>query len=383
MDRIIRHLRGIGSGIRLIYALLHSNMDDKTFAMIKELTELQGTSGNERNIRNYMRERMAPLVDRIETDGLGGIFGIREHEDETAPRIMVAAHMDEVGFMVSGITERGLFRVVPLGGWNAYVVSAQRYTLQTSKGDIPVISSSVPPHLLRGEGEGKKVKVTDILFDAGFDTKEEAMAFGVRPGDTIVPQVETIWTANKKKIISKAWDNRYGNTVVLETLEALKNEKLPHTLIAGSNVQEEVGLRGTKGAVHKFKPDLFFAVDCSAADDLTTTKDTFGHLGEGFLLRIQDPGMITLKGMREFLLDTAETHDIPYQYFVSKGGTDAGAAHVMNDGVPSAVIGVCARYIHTHQTMFHIDDYAAAKEMVAQVIKALDKSTYETIMAMN
>ena len=172
--------------------------------MIKELTELQGTSGNERNIRNYMRERMAPLVDRIETDGLGGIFGIREHEDETAPRIMVAAHMDEVGFMVSGITERGLFRVVPLGGWNAYVVSAQRYTLQTSKGDIPVISSSVPPHLLRGEGEGKKVKVTDILFDAGFDTKEEAMAFGVRPGDTIVPQVETIWTANKKKIISKA-----------------------------------------------------------------------------------------------------------------------------------------------------------------------------------
>ena len=358
-------------------------MVDKTFAMIKELTELQGTSGNERNIRNYMRERMAPLVDRIETDGLGGIFGIREHEDETAPRIMVAAHMDEVGFMVSGITDRGLFRVVPLGGWNAYVVSAQRYTLQTSKGDIPVISSSVPPHLLRGEGEGKKVKVTDILFDAGFDTKEEAMAFGVRPGDTIVPQVETIWTANKKKIISKAWDNRYGNTVVLETLEALKNEKLPNTLIAGSNVQEEVGLRGTKGAVHKFKPDLFFAVDCSAADDLTTTKDTFGHLGEGFLLRIQDPGMITLKGMREFLLDTAETHDIPYQYFVSKGGTDAGAAHVMNDGVPSAVIGVCARYIHTHQTMFHIDDYAAAKEMVAQVIKALDKSTYETIMAMN
>ena len=154
-------------------------------------------------------------------------------------------------------------------------------------------------------------------------------------------------------------------------------------LIAGANVQEEVGLRGTKGAVHKFKPDLFFAVDCSAADDLTTTKDTFGHLGEGFLLRIQDPGMITLKGMREFLLDTAETHDIPYQYFVSKGGTDAGAAHVMNDGVPSAVIGVCARYIHTHQTMFHIDDYAAAKEMVAQVIKALDKSTYETIMDMN
>ena len=93
--------------------------------------------------------------------------------------------------------------------------------------------------------------------------------------------------------------------------------------------------------------------------------------------------MITLKGMREFLLDTAETNNIPYQYFVSKGGTDAGAAHISNNGVPSAVIGVCARYIHTHQTMFHMDDYAAAKEMVLQVARTMDRSTYETIMKNN
>ncbi len=358
-------------------------MEDKTFQLIKELTEIQGTSGNESNIRNYMREKLTPLVDRVETDGLGGIFGIRDNDDKDAPRIMVAAHMDEVGFMVAQITDNGMFKVVPLGGWNPYVVSAQRFTLQTKDQDIPVISSSIPPHLLRGAENKGEVKVDEILFDAGFDSKEEAMEFGVRPGDAIVPQVETIWTANKKKIIAKAWDNRYGNTVIVEALEALKDEKLPNTLIAGSNVQEEVGLRGTKGAVHKFNPDLFFAVDCSPANDLQTKKGTFGHLGEGFLLRIQDPGMITLRGMREFLLDTAETHNIPYQYFVSKGGTDAGAAHQMNSGVPSGVIGVAARYIHTHQSMFHIDDYAAAKEMVIQVAKTLDKSTYETIMERN
>lgn len=358
-------------------------MNEQTFQLVKELTELQGTSGNEYHIRNYMREKMTPLVDRVETDGLGGVFGIRENADADAPRIMFAAHMDEVGFFVSQITNNGMLKVVPLGGWNPYVVSAQRFTLQTREQDIPVISSSIPPHLLRGTGNKGDVKVEDILFDAGFDSKEEALEFGVRPGDPIVPQVETIWTANKKKIISKAWDNRYGNTVVIEALEALKNETLPNTLIAGSNVQEEVGLRGTKGAVSQFKPDLFFAVDCSAADDLKTKTGTFGHLGEGFLLRLQDPGMITLRGMREFLLDTAETHNIPYQYFVSKGGTDAGAAHTMNNGVPSAVIGVCARYIHTHQTMFHIDDYAAAKEMVIQIAKNLDKSTLDTILERN
>ncbi|KAF1301943.1 glutamyl aminopeptidase [Enterococcus saccharolyticus] len=355
-------------------------MEDKTFQRIKELTELQGTSGFEQDIRAYMRKEITPLVDEVQQDGLGGIFGIRQHEEADAPRVMVAAHMDEVGFMVTQITDRGLFKITPLGGWNPYVVSAQRFTLKTMKGDYPCISSSIPPHLLRGTAGQKSLEVTDILFDAGFESREEAEAFGVRPGDTIVPQVETIKTANGKNIISKAWDNRYGCTVVLEALEALKNEKLGHTLIAGANVQEEVGLRGTKGAVNKFKPDLFFAVDCSAADDTVTKNGTFGHLGEGTLMRIYDPGLIMLPRLKEYLLDTAETNNIPYQYFVSKGGTDAGAAHTANEGIPSTVIGVVGRYIHTHQTMFSIADYDAAREMLIQTLRGLDRSTVQTII---
>lgn len=356
-------------------------MEQQTEQLIKTLTELQATSGHEGNVRNYMREHLTPLVDRVEQDGLGGIFGIRDSKEADAPRIMIAAHMDEVGFMVTTITPTGMLKVNPLGGWNPYVVSAQRFTLQTRKGDYPAISSSVPPHLLRAAGgQQANVKVTDILFDAGFTSRDEALEYGVRPGDTIVPQVETIWTANKKRMISKSWDNRYGCTVVLEALRALKDEVLPNTLIAGANVQEEVGLRGTRPSVTKFNPALFFAVDCSAADDLVTKEGTFGHLDEGFLLRILDPGMITLPRMKEFLEDTALTHNIPFQYFVSQGGTDAGQAHLMNHGVPSAVIGVCARYIHTHQTMFSIKDYEAAREMVIQTIKALDRSTVNTIL---
>lgn len=355
-------------------------MEEKTFQRIKELTELQGTSGFEEDIRSYMRSAITPLVDDVQQDGLGGIFGLRQ-ADESKPRVMVAAHMDEVGFMLTEITPRGLFKVVPLGGWNPYVVSAQRFTLKTSKGNYPCISSSVPPHLLRGTSGQGQIKVEDILFDAGFESKDEALAYGVLPGDTIVPKTETVKTANGKNIISKAWDNRYGCTVVLEALEALQKETLDYTLIAGANVQEEVGLRGAKPAVTKFQPDLFFAVDCSAADDLVTTNGTFGHLGEGTLLRIQDPGMILLPRLREYLLDTAETHNIPYQYFVSKGGTDAGAAHTANEGIPSTVIGVCGRYIHTHQTMFSIADFDAAREMLIQVLKGLDESTIKTIVA--
>lgn len=355
-------------------------MDDKLFQRIKYLTEIQSVSGAEENMRQVMTKEMTPFVDKIEYDGLGGVFGIKKSQAENAPRIMLASHMDEVGFMVSQIQDNGLFRVVPLGGWNPYVVSAQRFTLQTKKGDYPVISSSVPPHLLRGTSGQKAVDVADILFDAGFVSKEEAESFGVRPGDTVVPEAETIMTANGKRVISKAWDNRYGCTLVLDVLEELANTELNNTLIAGANVQEEVGLRGAKVSTTKFRPDLFFAVDCSPAGDMDGKKDANGRLDDGFLLRIFDPGMIMLGRMREFIIETAEENNIPYQSFVSKGGTDAGAAHMANDGVPSAVIGVPGRYIHTHQTMFSIKDYEAAKEMVLKLLLKLDRQTVDEII---
>lgn len=349
------------------------------FELIKQLTELQGTSGNEGRVRSFIEAQLTPLVDEVSVSGLGNIFGVKHSADSDAPRLMIAAHMDEVGFMVARITDKGLFQVVPIGGWNPYSVSAQRYTLQTRKGDYVCISSSVAPHLLRGEKGTSAVKVEDILFDAGFISKEEALEYGVRPGDTIVPQTETVYTANGQAVISKAWDNRYGCAVMLETMAAVKGQALPSTLIAGASVQEEVGLRGIKGAVHQYQPDAFIAVDCSPASDESGNKDAFGQLGEGFLLRVQDPTMITHRGMVEYLLDTAETHHIPYQYFFSKGGTDAGAAHVMNHGVPSAVVGVCARYIHGHQTLFRLADYEAAKEMLYRVATTFDRTTLQTI----
>ncbi|GAA0475725.1 glutamyl aminopeptidase [Alkalibacterium sp. m-11] len=353
-------------------------MNEETFHMIKRTTELQGISGFEHNVRDFMRDEMNGLVDRIETDGLGGLFGVKESQTPDAPKLMLAAHMDEVGFMVSSITSKGLIKVLPIGGWNPYVVSSQRFTIQTKKGEYPLVSSSIPPHLLKDK-KNTSISIDSILFDGGFESKEEAEEYGVRPGDPIVPVVETIQMANKKTFAGKAWDNRYGVTLVLELLKQLKEEQLPSTLIAGANVQEEVGLRGTKGSVRKFQPDAFLAVDCSPANDLNGDKEAFGRLGDGFLLRIQDPGMILSREMKDYLIDTAETNKIPYQYFVSKGGTDAVAAHTLNEGIPSAVIGVPARYIHTHQSLFRIDDYEAAREMVYQIVKTFDRSVLETL----
>lgn len=350
------------------------------FDKIKAVTELDGIAGHEHNVRNYMRKRMTPLVDSIETDGLGGIFGIKKHADANAPRIMVAAHMDEVGFMVSSIQADGTFRVVGIGGWNPLVVSSQRFTLYTRTGQaIPVISGSVPPHFLRGKDGGASLpNVSDIIFDGGFRDKAEAEQFGIAPGDIIVPKSEAILTANQKNVISKAWDNRYGVLMVLELLEQLKDTPLDNTLIAGANVQEEVGLRGAHVSTTKFDPELFFAVDCSPAGDVYGDQ---GHIGDGTLIRFYDPGHILLKDMRDFLLTTAEEAGIKYQYYTGKGGTDAGAAHLQNSGVPSTTIGVCARYIHSHQTLYAMDDFLEAQAFLQALLKKLDRSTVDLLKA--
>ena len=281
------------------------------FDKIKEVTELSATSGFEAPVRDYLRQNITPLVDEVQTDGLGGIFGIKHSQTENAPKVLVAAHMDEVGFMIKEIKADGTFRVVELGGWNPLVVSSQRFTLHTRDGRVyPVISGSVPPHFLRANGGASNLpSVSDIVFDAGFANQEEANAYGVFPGDVIIPQSETILTANQKNVISKAWDNRYGVLMIRELLENVKDQELNNTLIAGANVQEEVGLRGAHVSTTKFDPEVFFAVDCSPAGDIYGNQ---GKVGDGTLIRFFDPGHIMLPNMKDFLLTTAEEAGIKY-----------------------------------------------------------------------
>ncbi|CAM3184750.1 glutamyl aminopeptidase [Leuconostoc rapi] len=356
-------------------------MNDQTWSRIKKYTELQGTSGQEQLLRKSFRAELQPLVQDIQQDGLGGVFGVKPHKNPQAPRVMFAAHMDEVGFIVTQILPSGAIRVAAVGGWNVTVISSQRFTLFTSKGNYPVVSSSVSPHLLRGAGSSPQLPTVDaILFDAGFVDEQEALAFGVRPGDFIVPDVKTVITANQKRVISKSWDNRFGMVTILEALEALKDVQTPNTLIMGADVQEEVGLRGAHGAVNLMKPDIFFAIDSSAADDIAGAAGHQGVLDQGTLLRVFDPTVILPLRLKEFLLSTAEDNHIPYQYFVSKGGTDAAAAQSELTGVPSVALGVASRYIHTHQTVWSIADFEAAKAFVIAIAKNLDASNLKTIL---
>lgn len=353
-------------------------MNEQTLNLFKNLTELPGAPGFEHLVRKFMREQLEPYADEMVQDNLGSIFGVKKG-NTAGPRIMVAGHMDEVGFMVTSITKNGMIRFQTLGGWWSQVLLAQRVQIITDKGPIVGVIGSIPPHLLDDAKRNKPMDIKDMLIDIGADDKEDALNIGIKPGQQIVPTCPFTPMANDKKILAKAWDNRYGCGLSVELLKELKGEALPNTLYSGTTVQEEVGLRGAQTAANMINPDLFFALDASPANDMTGDKNEFGQLGKGALLRILDRSMVTHRGMREFILDTAETHRIPYQYFVSQGGTDAGRVHISNEGVPSAVIGICSRYIHTHASMIHVDDYAAAKELLVKLIKSCDQSTVDTI----
>lgn len=353
-------------------------MNNETLSLFKTLTELPGAAGNEHQVRSFMRSQIEPLVDEVIQDGLGSLFGVRYNE-EKGPKVMVAGHMDEVGFMVTSVTDKGMLRFQTLGGWWSQVLLAQRVHVVTKKGPITGVIASIPPHLLDESQRNKPMAIKNMMIDVGADSKQEVAEMGIRPGDQIVPICPFTPMTNEKKILAKAWDNRYGCGLAIELLKEVKNEKLPNILYSGATVQEEVGLRGAQSAANMIKPDLFYALDASPANDTSGDKNAFGQLGKGVLLRIFDRTMVTHRGMREFILDTAETNSIPYQYFVSPGGTDAGRVHTSNNGVPSAVIGVCSRYIHTHASMIHVDDYAAAKELLVKLVRSTDQTTLDTI----
>ncbi|MGN1402647.1 MAG: M42 family metallopeptidase [Bacillus sp. (in: firmicutes)] len=357
-------------------------MNKETMQLYKTLTEMPGVSGFEHEVRRFMKTELAKYSDEIVQDGLGSVFGVKVG-DSSGPTVMVGGHMDEVGFMVTSVTEQGMIRFQALGGWWSQVLLAQRVQIMTDNGPVIGVISSIPPHLLDDSQRSKPMDIKNMMIDVGADDAADVKKMGIRPGQQIVPVCPFTPMANPKKIMAKAWDNRLGCGLAIELLKEVQDIELPNILYSGATVQEEVGLRGAQTAANLIKPDIFFALDTSPANDMSGKKDVFGKMGKGALLRIYDRTMVTHKGMRELLLDTAESNNIPYQYFVSPGGgTDAGRVHVSNEGVPSAFVGVCARYIHTHASILSIEDYEAAKALLVELVKKCDRTTVDTIRNM-
>lgn len=356
---------------------------NKLMSLFKELTEAAGVPGQEEEVRDLMRKYLEPVSEEIVTDNLGSIMA-KKTGQANGPKIMLAGHLDEVGFLVTNITSKGYIKFQPLGGWWSQVMLAQRVVIKTRKGDIVGVIGSKPPHILPTEERNKVVQIKDMFIDIGASSAEEAKEFGVRPGDAIVPICPFTIMNNEKFMMAKAWDNRAGCALAVEVLNQLQGSDHPNVIYSGATVQEEVGLRGAATAPHLVQPDIFFALDVGIAGDTPGMLDDQlpnSKLGKGPLIVLYDYSMVPHKKLLDLVLDTAEEEGIPVQFeSMPGGGTDAGKVHLYGKGVPSLVIGFPTRYIHSHASILHRDDFENAAKLLTAVIKKLDEKTLASLL---
>lgn len=354
---------------------------DETLTMLKDLTDANAISGDEKEARDVMENYIAPYADEVYTDNLGSLIA-KKTGDENGPKIMVAGHLDEVGFMVTRIDKNGFLYFQTIGGWWSQVMLAQRVTIKTKNGNLTGVIGSKPPHILSPEARKKPVEIKDMFIDIGASSKEEAEAFGVCPGDSVIPYFEFTQMNNEKMLLAKAWDNRIGCAIAIEVLKQLENEQHPNIVYGVGTIQEEVGLRGAKTSAHLINPDVAFGVDVGIAGDTPGISDqeADSKLGEGPQIILYDASMISHKGVRNLVVATAEEKNIPFQYSsMAGGGTDSGAIHISQDGVPALSITIATRYIHSHAAMLHRDDFDNAVKLIVEVIKKLDSEKVKEI----
>ena len=351
---------------------------NETEALFKELTEAPGVPGYEGEVRAIIRRHLEPLTT-IEQDRIGSIICKKVGQGER-PKIMVASHMDEIGFMVKLITKEGFIRFVPLGGWLDQVMLAQRVVIKTSQGDVYGLIGAKPPHLLPLEERKKLVERKDMYIDIGASSEEEVHRVGVRPGDPIVPVADFTPLATGKTYLAKAWDDRVGCALLIQALQSLSHDPHPGTIYGVGTVQEEVGLRGAKTSADIVSPDVAIVLEVGVAGDVPgiEPQESPIKLGGGPVLLVYDARMIPNLKLRDLVIETAKELDIPLQFSAVEGGaTDGGMIHLHAGGVPTVVISVPTRHIHSHAGIIHRDDYDRALQLLVAVIKRLDWATVE------
>jgi putative aminopeptidase FrvX len=349
---------------------------DFTLNLLKELTETSGVSGYETPIRTVVRKYLDGLGD-ITQDKIGSVICRKQGESEK-PRIMLAGHMDEIGFMVKQLSPEGFIKFLPLGGWFDQVLLGQRVIIQTNKGGVVGVIGAKPPHLLPADEREKVVKRKDMYIDIGATSKEEVEASGVQLGDPIVPRADFVELAGGKTYLSKAFDDRVGTALVISALRDLQNKKHPNTVYGVATVMEEVGIRGATTSVRAVDPDVAIVLESDIAGDVPGIKpdESSIKLGQGPTVVLYDVRMIPNIRFRDLVYEVAKQAGVPLQFSAIEGGaTDGAAIHLHGIGVPTIVLGVAARHIHSHSSITHRDDYDNTVKLLSALIDRLDAAT--------
>jgi putative aminopeptidase FrvX len=351
---------------------------DVTEKLLKDITEVHGVPGYEHEVQSLIRGYLEPLGE-IEQDKLGSLICRLDGE---GPKVMLAGHMDEIGFMVRHITKEGCLRFLPLGGWWDQVLLGQRVIVKTHKGDVVGVIGAKPPHLLPADERKKIVEKKDMYIDIGATSPAEVEEAGVRVGDPVVPEARFTVLAGGKTYLSKAFDDRIGCALMIQAVQHFSETQHPNILYGVATVQEEVGLRGAGTSAEVVDPDVAIILEIDIAGDVPGIKEEESavELGGGPTVLIYDRSMIPNLRLRDLVIETAQALGITLQFSaIQAGGTDGGAIHRHNSGVPSVVIGVAARHIHSHGAIVHRDDYDETVRLLIALIERLDAETVDSL----
>lgn len=345
----------------------------KIKTLLEKLSNAHGISGHEGSVREIIKKEVESCVDEVKVDTFGNLIATKKGK---SPSVMIAAHMDEIGLMAKYIDDEGFVRFAKVGGWFDQTLVNQRVLLHTKKGIVTGVIGSKPVHVMQNEEKKKAIEAKDMFIDVGASSRDEAIAMGVEPGVTASLDQKMVTLANDM-VTGKAFDDRAGGVVLITVLQRIGGMKLAPSVMGVFTVQEEVGLKGARTSAFGLNPDVALAVDTCIPGDHPGIKKTDSaiQVGQGPAITVMDAGgrgVITHPKVLEWLRETAKARGIPYQMDVTESGTtDASAISLTREGIPSGVISVATRYIHTPVELLSLKDLAQAAELVVEAIKSV------------
>jgi putative aminopeptidase FrvX len=345
----------------------------KFVKVLERLSNACGVAGREDEVRLIMTDLLTPNVDEVNVDPLGNVIGVKRGRKD-APRVMLAAHMDEVGLMVKNITKEGFIQFTKIGGIDDRILIAQKVILHTTTRPLTGIIGSKPPHISKEEERKKVLTVDELFIDVGAHSETEAREMGVRVGDPVSFDIRFTQLGNDA-VAGKAFDNRVGCAVLAAVLERL--DDVDCTVYGVGTIQEEVGLRGAATAAFGLAPDVGIALDATVAGGVPGVKavETTIKMRKGPAITVADRGLITHPKVLRLLVDAAEASGIPYQLETGlPGSTDAARIALTREGVPSGVVSIPTRYIHSPVSILSLDDAANATTLVLTALRKVSQT---------
>ncbi len=358
----------------------HSDLKE-LFDMLKRFSEAFGISGYEDEIRSIIIDEISNVADDVKVDRLGNVIATKKGS-RGGLKILWDAHMDEIGFFVKYIDDKGYVYLSPVGGWWDLILPGQRVRILTDKGKfIYGVVGTKPPHLLRPEEREKVIPLSKLFVDIGASSKKEVEDIGIRIGSPVDLDRQTISMLGDKAT-GKAFDDRAGVVALLQAFKSIDPVETDVYFVAA--VQEEVGLKGARVAAYSISPDVAFAVDVTTANDVPggDPKEKVAEVGKGPAITVADgrsaSGLITNPKLLNLIIETAKKNNIPYQLSVMSGGmTDGAIIALTKEGIPTSTLSIPTRYIHSPVEVLSLRDVVNTAKLIEFTTKNITKGWYE------